>query len=133
MKQKNTNIGQDAVTIISAGVVLEGKISSNGNVRIDGHVKGNVNAKGNVTIGAQGEIEGEINAQIIMLGGKISGSVIASEKVLLESTSSLKGDIITKILVIEEGALFEGTSNMGSREQADKGTLFSENTNEKKS
>ncbi len=130
MKQKNTNIGEDAVTIISTGVLLEGKISSNGNVRIDGQVNGNINAKGNVTVGAQGEIDGEINAQIIMLGGRVSGSVIAGEKVILESTSSLKGDIITKILVIEEGAVFEGTSNMNNREQAEKGSFSSENTNE---
>ncbi len=133
MKQKNTNVGQDAVTIISAGVMLEGKISSNGNVRIDGQVNGNINAKGNVTVGAQGEIDGEINAQIIMVGGKVSGSVNANEKVILEATSALKGDIITKILVIEEGAVFEGTSNMNNREQAGNGTFSSENTNEEKS
>ena len=130
MKQKNTNVGQDAVTIISTGVILEGKISSNGNVRIDGQVKGNINAKGNVTVGAEGEVDGEIFAQVIMLGGKVSGSVNAGEKVILESTSSLKGDIITKILVIEEGAVFEGTSNMNNREQMETGTAPSETANE---
>ncbi len=130
MKQKNSNIGQDAVTIISTGVLLDGKISSNGNVRIDGQVKGNINAKGNVTVGSEGEIDGEINAQIIMLGGRVTGTVNATEKVMLESTSSLKGDIITKILVIEEGAVFEGTSNMNNREQSETGPVSPETSNE---
>lgn len=112
MKDKNDNIGKDAVTIISSGVVVEGKLSSNGNVRIDGTVNGDITANGNLTIGNQGEVTGEVHAQVITVGGKISGTITAHEKIILESTSFLKGDIITKILVVEEGAVFEGKSSM---------------------
>ncbi len=115
MKDKNnTNIGKDAVTIISSGVVVEGKLSSNGNVRIDGSVNGDITANGNLTIGNQGEVTGEVHAQIITIGGKISGTINAHEKIILESTSFVKGDIITKILVVEEGAVFEGKSSMSN-------------------
>ena len=114
MKDKNINIGKDAVTIISSGVIVEGKLSSNGNVRIDGTVNGDITANGNLTIGNQGEVTGEVHAQIITVGGKISGTITAHEKIILESTSLLKGDIITKILVVEEGAVFEGKSSMSS-------------------
>ncbi len=115
-KINNESIGQDAVTIISSGVVLEGKIKSNGNLRIDGTVNGNINANGNVTIGENGEVNGEVNANVIVLGGKIVGTVTANEKIVLESTSNLKGDIISKILVVEEGAIFDGSSKMGVKE-----------------
>ena len=115
MKDKNNiNIGKDAVTIISSGVIVEGKLSSNGNVRIDGTVNGDINANGNLTIGNQGEVTGEVHAQVITVGGKISGTITAHDKIILESTSLLKGDIITKILVVEEGAVFEGKSTMNS-------------------
>ena len=114
-RNNNSNIGQDAVTIISTGVVLEGKIKSNGNLRIDGVVNGNIHAEGNLTVGEHGEINGEIQANIIILGGKIVGTVAANEKMVLESTSNLKGDIITKILVVEEGAIFDGNSKMGTK------------------
>lgn len=114
-RNNNSNIGQDAVTIISTGVVLEGKIKSNGNLRIDGVVNGNIHAEGNLTIGEHGEINGEIQANVIILGGKIVGTVAANEKMVLESTSNLKGDIITKILVVEEGAIFDGNSKMGTK------------------
>ena len=114
-RNNNSNIGQDAVTIISTGVVLEGKIKSNGNLRIDGVVNGNIHAEGNLTVGEHGEINGEIQANVIILGGKIVGTVAANEKMVLESTSNLKGDIITKILVVEEGAIFDGNSKMGTK------------------
>ena len=48
---KNSSIGKDEVTIISAGVLIEGKMSSNGNIRIDGIVNGNVVAEGNISVG----------------------------------------------------------------------------------
>jgi cytoskeletal protein CcmA (bactofilin family) len=116
LKTKEANIIQDAVTIISPGVTLEGKLKSDGNIRIDGKIKGDVKANGNVTVGTKGEIEGEVNAQTIILGGKIIGSVNAGEKVVLESAAKLNGDLITKILVVEEGASFNGnckTQNEG--------------------
>jgi cytoskeletal protein CcmA (bactofilin family) len=109
---KNIETGRDEITTISGGVIIEGKLTSNGNVRIDGRVNGDVNANGNVIVGENGEITGEINAEIINLGGKVTGTVNAREKLVLEAKSILKGDLVTKILVIEAGAYFEGKSNM---------------------
>ncbi len=114
MKMKSTEIGKDEVTTISGGVIIEGKLSSNGNVRIDGKVNGDINAQGSVNIGENGEVTGEMNADVINIGGKVTGTVNAKEKLVLESKSVLKGDLVTKILVIEAGAYFEGKSNMSS-------------------
>lgn len=115
MKTKENSYGTtDEVTIISNGVVIEGKLSSSGNIRIDGTVKGDTEAKGNVTVGENGNITGQINADVITIGGKVEGSVNAKEKLILEGKATLKGDLITKILVVEAGAHFEGKSNMSS-------------------
>lgn len=112
MKMKNNNIGKDEVTIISAGVLIEGKLSSNGNIRIDGSINGDVFAEGNITVGESGEINGQLNAEVVNVGGRVNGSINAKEKLTLEAKSNLKGDLITKILVIEAGAMFEGKSSM---------------------
>ncbi|HSP88402.1 MAG TPA: polymer-forming cytoskeletal protein [Ignavibacteriaceae bacterium] len=109
MKPKFEN---DEVTIISSGVVIEGKLSSKGNVRVDGTVKGDVNVTGNVTIGETGDINGQVNADIISVGGKVVGKLNAKEKVVLEGKAILKGDLVAKILVVEAGAKFDGNSKM---------------------
>jgi cytoskeletal protein CcmA (bactofilin family) len=110
-------IGKDEVTIISAGVFIEGKLTSNGNVRMDGRLNGDITAEGNITVGEGGEVNGELRAEIINVGGAVNGSLFAKEKVVLESKSNLKGDLVTRILVIEAGAMFEGKSSMGSGDQ----------------
>lgn len=115
MKKSDTSHN---VTIISFGVTLEGKIQSNGDIRIDGTINGNVVAAGNITIGEHGVINGEVESEVVSLGGKVFGTIIAKEKVVLESRSILNGDLITKILVIEEGAKFDGKSQMTNKEKA---------------
>jgi cytoskeletal protein CcmA (bactofilin family) len=107
------NGNPEDITIISNGVKLEGKITSDGSIRVDGDIQGDVLCKGNVTVGEMGEVKGQINADIITIGGKVTGSVNAKDKLVLEAKANLKGDIITKILVIEAGAKFDGKSSMG--------------------
>jgi len=118
MKNNSTNIAKDSVTIISEGVKLDGNLISKGNIRIDGLIKGDVQAEGNITIGDHGEITGEIKAQVIIVGGKVIGTVTAGEKVVLEASSNLKGDLVTKILVVEEGAVFDGKSAMNIKDKS---------------
>jgi cytoskeletal protein CcmA (bactofilin family) len=120
------NGDSEEITIISNGVKVEGKVSSNGSIRLDGTIQGDINCQGNVTIGDQGEVYGKVDGQIITIGGKVEGMINSKEKLILESKANLKGDIFTKILVVEAGARFEGKSNMGeSRESNDSPTSSS--------
>lgn len=112
MKTKYNGSNMDEVTIISSGVVIDGKVNSNGNIRVDGTIKGDITAQGNLTVGDSGNIQGQLTADVVTIGGKVEGSVIAKEKLVLEAKSVLKGDIVTKVLVVEAGAVFEGKSSM---------------------
>ncbi len=103
----------EETTIISKGVKIEGKITSSGNIRIDGEIQGDIFSESNITIGEVAKVKGQINANIITIGGKVSGIVRAKDKLILNSKSNLKGDIFTKKLVIEEGAKFDGKSKTG--------------------
>lgn len=103
----------EETTIISRGVKIEGKITSDGNIRVDGDIKGDIISQNNVTVGESGQVNGQINANVITIGGKVLGTVTAKEKLALESKGNLKGDILTKILVVEAGAKFDGNSKMG--------------------
>lgn len=102
------------ITIISNGVKVEGKITSSGSIRVDGTIQGDIISQANVTVGEHGEVTGQINAGVVTIGGKVSGSINGKEKIVMEGKANLKGDIFTKILVVEAGARFDGKSNMGS-------------------
>jgi len=115
LKTKSNGSSMEEVTIISSGVVIYGKVSSNGNIRVDGVVKGDITTQGNLTVGEHGSIQGQLTGETVSIGGKVDGTVNAKEKLVLESKSTLKGDLITKILVVEAGAIFEGKSAMGAQ------------------
>ena len=113
---KDTKFGSsesEEITIISHGVKIEGKITSSGNIRVDGEIQGDIISQSNVTIGEGAKVNGQINADVITIGGKVSGIVRAKEKLVLDSKGNLKGDIFTKILVVEAGAKYNGKSKMG--------------------
>ncbi len=103
-------------TIISNGVKIDGKLTCSGNIRIEGEIQGDISSQRNVVVGEGGKVNGQINADSITIGGKVSGTVRASEKLVLDPKGYLKGDIFTKILVIEAGAGFDGKSKMGDSE-----------------
>ncbi len=115
--KKDNSFENNELTIISSGVVLEGKLKCSGNIRVDGTINGDIYAEGNITVGTNGKVIGEINAKDLTIGGKVDGIVRAQNKVILEAKAILKGELITKILVIEAGAQFDGTSKMTSAEK----------------
>ena len=103
----------EETTIIRSGVKIEGKITSSGNIRVDGEIQGDIFSESNITIGEDAQVNGQLNANAITIGGKVSGTVRAKGKLILGSTGNLKGDIITKNLAIEAGAKFDGKSKTG--------------------
>ena len=110
----------DDITIISHGVKLEGKITSGGSIRVDGVIQGDIVSQSNVTVGEQGDVVGQVSGQSVTIGGKVVGTINAKDKLTLESKANLKGDIFTKILIVEAGARFDGKSNMGDSREAAK-------------
>lgn len=102
------------ISILSNGLKFEGKLTSEGNVRIDGDFTGDIIINGNLTLGDKSIVKGNIKATNITISGKVDGTVEASEKMVLESTSRLIGDLTARILVVNEGAIFDGKSKMNS-------------------
>lgn len=96
------------VNIIANGTIIEGKVTSQGSMRIDGKVIGNVHVNGNLTIGVTGEIQGDIEAKNVIVGGKVNGTITVAERLVFESKAVIKGDVKASKLVVDEGALFNG-------------------------
>lgn len=106
------------LNLIGVGTYVEGTVETKGSLRIDGRVKGAVKTGETLTIGGKGEVSGEIQARMAIVGGKIEGDIRVDEKLVLESNSILIGNLKAKKLVIDEGALFQGKSDMGATKSA---------------
>jgi len=100
------------MNLVGAGTVIEGKIRSQGSVRIDGKLVGEVTASESLAVGITGEIEGNLTAKNVTIGGKVRGTINAAEKIVFEGKSVVRGDIRATRLVIDEGAIFDGRISM---------------------
>ncbi len=106
--------GPEALSsIIGADAVLEGTLKLDGSIRVDGTFNGVLICAGTVTIGKHGSVIGDVEADELILGGRVSGTVVARRRVVLEGSSSLEGDLATGSLLVSEGAVFNGNSRMG--------------------
>jgi cytoskeletal protein CcmA (bactofilin family) len=104
----------DISTLLSKDTEIRGAIKTQGSIRVDGTVIGDVHSAKTVTIGATGLVEGNVNADEIIVSGRVKGSLVAKGKIALETTAQLDGDIHAARLTIAEGATFRGLSNMGA-------------------
>jgi cytoskeletal protein CcmA (bactofilin family) len=99
-------------TIIGKDTLITGTVDVKGAVRVDGTVKGKVICTDCVTIGSTGLVEADIESNTAVIAGRMVGNVVATEKIELQAKCELEGDIKTKSLVIEQGAVFCGACNM---------------------
>jgi cytoskeletal protein CcmA (bactofilin family) len=95
-------------SIIGEGSEFRGEFKVKNLLRIDGYFKGTIITEGKVLIGKTGKVETDIKAGIVVVGGEVMGNILATKRVVLLSTSKVKGDIITPSLILEEGCIFEG-------------------------
>ena len=95
-----------APSIISADLVVNGTLTSTGDIQIDGRVEGNVHSSG-LVIGDKACVQGEIYADDVTIRGKVEGSIHA-RRVVLCATCHVEGNILHEAFSVEAGAFFEG-------------------------
>lgn len=105
-------------TIIGQGSSFEGLIRSEAGVHVEGAITGDVESAGNVVVGEKGHMKSNITARNIIIAGTVHGNVTAKEKLTILSSGSLYGNLSAHILLIEEGAVFNGNSKIEGKSVA---------------
>ncbi len=113
MSKKFNDVG-NIKAFLGSGAEFEGLLSFDGTVRIDGLFKGEIQTNDCLIIGESGRVDAELQVGHLIVMGELNGNVRASEKVELTATGHVKGDVITSVLVIQEGASVEGNVQMDS-------------------
>ena len=110
-----------AVTILTSGCHFSGKLYCRGASRVGGRIEGQVVSEGLLIIEEEAIITAEIKAEEVIIQGRVEGKLQASGRVELTATSFFTGDICTPVLVVREGAQFNGQSTMMRKEGATAG------------
>lgn len=98
---------------VGHGTVLTGETTFHAMLRIDGHLTGRVTSEnGTLIIGSSGRVDANILVAVAVINGTVNGDVIALEKVELGRSARLMGNIQSPRVVIEDGAIFEGSCAM---------------------
>ena len=94
---------------IGKSVVIRGELSGSEDLFLDGEVEGSIDLKGHaLTIGPNGKIRANVQAQEVVIHGRVDGNVRGTDRVELKKSAVLSGDIFTQRIMIEDGAFFKG-------------------------
>ena len=98
---------------VGSGTVITGEASFKSMLRVDGRFSGRISSAGGALIvGAGGQVDANIEVAVATIHGVVNGDIIASDRIELGRAAKLNGNIQTPSLMIEQGAIFEGSCKM---------------------
>ena len=101
------------ISIIGPGMCIEGDCRTEGTIRVEGTVEGSITAGKAVVIGKQGVVKGDIETQDAVISGRVEGTLSASSRLELQATCHIEGEVRTRRMQLEEGAVLNGSVQMG--------------------
>jgi cytoskeletal protein CcmA (bactofilin family) len=101
--------------VIGSKVQLKGELHGAEAVLVEGTVEGSIRLTAELRIAPGGSVKADVSANTVIVAGEVIGDCHATERVVLESTGRLTGNIRAPRIVIAEGASFRGTSDMSAR------------------
>jgi cytoskeletal protein CcmA (bactofilin family) len=98
--------------ILNSDVELKGTLKFTGEMTFDGKLDGDINSDGSLNLGDNAIIKGNITVNSVVMRGKITGNVIAKDKIDIKTKTELFGDIRAPKLAMEEGVTFVGKTEV---------------------
>jgi cytoskeletal protein CcmA (bactofilin family) len=108
-------VSKPGTCIIASKTVIKGEITGDEDVIVEGNVEGQIRITRDLRVGASGVVKATVEAQSIIVSGELVGDCQASVRVEIQATGRLTGNIRAPKIVIAEGAMFRGNSDMSAR------------------
>lgn len=119
VKTQDPDVRKRSVSVIGPTLRFRGELSANEDLIIEGQIDGTIaHQDKNLTIGRQGRVKADIHANMVEILGEVEGDVRGDEIVKLHKTAVVRGNIYTPRLVMEDGANFSGSIDMGRSAKA---------------
>jgi len=97
---------------LDQAVKVEGRLELAGIFRIDGAVKGTILSERSLILGENSKVEGQIEGNTVSIAGHFDGIIFAKGRVEIHDKAVVTGEIHTPCLVLQPGAVFDGTCHM---------------------
>ncbi len=98
--------------IIGEGTEINGKILVPGSIRVDGKIDGDITVSDQITIGKSGFLKGVLLTRDAVVAGRMEGTITVKNRIELQKNAKVNIDLKCKLLIIEEGVVFDGTCSM---------------------
>jgi cytoskeletal protein CcmA (bactofilin family) len=98
---------------VGSGTIVTGEANFKAMMRVDGHLSGRVSStSGTLIVGSNGKVDANIEVAVAVIHGTINGDIVANQRLELGRSAKVNGNIQTPSLIIEQGAMFEGSCKM---------------------
>jgi len=111
MSTPNNN-SSSSKNILNSDVEVKGALKFSGELTFDGKLEGDISSEGTLTLGDNAVIKGTIDVGSVVVRGKITGNIIAKDKIDLKARTELFGDVRAAKLAMEEGVTFVGKTEV---------------------
>lgn len=101
-------------SIIGPGMSVIGDCKTTGAIHVQGRVEGDVEAGAAVVVGKNGVVRGDVSAEDAVVSGRVEGNLAISSRLKMRASGRVEGDVDAQRIVMEEGAVLDGTLKMGS-------------------
>lgn len=97
---------------IGLGTEFEGRLTFEGVIRLDGRFSGEIVSVGTLIVGETAHVTAEINVDTVVVSGEVHGDVRAKTRAQFHAPAKIYGNIISPVVIIDEGVVFEGNCHM---------------------
>lgn len=102
----------NSLSVLAPGTTIQGNVTLEGELQLEGTIEGSLDTKGRVVIGARGLVDGDVQADEVVVAGKVKGSVTARNAVRFKKECHVTADVRSPAIEVEEGAVIDGRVDM---------------------
>jgi cytoskeletal protein CcmA (bactofilin family) len=115
---------REAPAGIGTSIVVNGQLTGAEDLTVEGRVEGKIELRDHVlTVGPNGHIKAQVLARVIVVLGRVTGNLTATEKIDIRESGSVEGDMVAPRVAIADGSHFRGSIDMQEKDQPAKPSI----------
>jgi len=120
MSTNQRDTSPSGINSLGSNTSIQGDLNAGSDIRLDGELIGNLKCAGKLILGPKGTIKGEVVCDNAVIEGKIDGMLKVKDHLHVKETAKITGEISTKKLTVQSGAVFNVKCDMGGQTIAPK-------------